>query len=188
MKDIILRTAAEKIQCYGLRKFTMDEIAEELKISKKTLYKYFSGKDEIIHEYFIAIVKSDIESTEEALKKANSLSDKLNAIVNSYHKYKLPAHVYDEASKFYKNEWEEVQKLKNYKLELINDILKAAVNEGYLKKDINLNIVGVMLEKTVDTLFSYEFLSKNNMTIHEASDKVINILLHGIMDDSQKKD
>jgi AcrR family transcriptional regulator len=186
LKDIILKSAAEKIQHHGLRKFTMDEIAEELKISKKTLYKYFSGKDAIIHEYFIEIIESDMANTDESLKKANSLIDKLNAVIHSYHKYRLPAHVFDEASKFYIKEWEEVQKLKNYKLKLINDILNESLDKGNLKKDIDLNIVVLMLENTVNTLLSYEFLSKNNMTIQKATDKVINIILNGITNNQLK--
>ncbi|MDD3225742.1 MAG: TetR/AcrR family transcriptional regulator [Clostridium sp.] len=187
MKKIILKVAAEKIQLYGLRKFTMDEIAEELKISKKTIYKYFSGKSEIIHEYFIGIVESDIESTEEALKKSNSLVDKLNAIIYSYHKYRLPKHVFDEAYKFYNKEWQEVQKLKDYKLKLIKDILKEAVDKGSLKKDIDLDIVALMLENTVNALFSYEFLSKSNMNLQEATGKAVSIVLYGIIDTHEKK-
>jgi hypothetical protein len=93
----------------------------------------------------------------------------------------LPAHVFDEASKFYIKEWEEVQKLKNYKLKLINDILNEALDKGHLKKDIDLNIVVLMFENTVNTLLSYEFLSKNNMTIQEATDKVIRVILNGII-------
>lgn len=182
MRDIILKTAAEKIQQHGLRKFTMDEIAEELKISKKTLYKYFSGKDEIIHQYFVEIIESDMESTEEALKKAVSLVDKLNAIIYSYHKYRLPKNVYDEANKFYSSELEEVQKLKDYKLGLLNNILKEAVDKGCVKKDTDFNIVGAMLENMVNTLFSYEFLSKSTMNIQEATDKAIKIILYGIID------
>lgn len=183
MKDIILKTAAEKIQHYGLRKFTMNEIAEELKISKKTIYKYFSGKDEIIHQYFNEIIESDIENTEEALKNSTSLKDKINVIIYSYHKYRLPKHVFDEANKFYKEEWKEMQKLKNYKLKLIDDVLKEAVDSGYVRKDIDLNIVGLMLENTVNTLFSYEFLSNSAMTIQEATDKVIKIILYGIVNE-----
>ena len=181
LKDTILKTAAEKIQLYGLRKFTMDEIAEELKISKKTIYKFFSGKDDIIHQYFKEIIESDIENTEESLKNAESLIDKLNAVIHSYHKFRLPKQVYNEADKFYHKEWEEVQKLKNYKLKLTKDILKEAVDQGYLKKDIDLNIIGVMIENTLNTICSYEFLSENDMTITEAMDKSIKIILYGIM-------
>ncbi|MDP4145528.1 MAG: TetR/AcrR family transcriptional regulator [Bacillota bacterium] len=181
MKDIILKTAAEKIQRYGLRKFTMDEIAEELKISKKTLYKYFSGKDAIIHEYFMEIIESDMNNTLEALEKGEALVDKINAIIYSYHKYRLPVSVYDEAYKFYHKEWEEVQKLKDFKLKLINDVLKAAMDEGHIKKDINLNIIGLMLENTINTLLSYEFLSKNDLTMKEAINEVLKVILHGII-------
>lgn len=181
MKDIILKAAAAKIMHYGLRKFTMDEIAEELKVSKKTLYKYFSGKDEIVHEYFMEIIESDIKNTLETLESAKSLTDKINAIIYSYHKYSLPVNVYDEAYKFYHKEWEEVQKLKDFKLKLMKDILRNAVDDGQLKQNINLNIIGLILENTTNTLLSYEFLSKNNMTMKEATNEVINIILHGII-------
>lgn len=65
----------------------MDEIAEELKISKKTIYKYFSGKDEIISEYFNAIIENDKNSVVLAVQQVGSLFDKLHQIIYSYHKF-----------------------------------------------------------------------------------------------------
>lgn len=59
MKDKILDTAANKIQMHGLKKFTIDEIAKDLKISKKTIYKYFNSKDAIVEEFFKTVVESD---------------------------------------------------------------------------------------------------------------------------------
>lgn len=52
MKNKILDVVARLTEQYGLKKFTIDEVAAELHISKKTLYQYFRGKDEIIREYF----------------------------------------------------------------------------------------------------------------------------------------
>lgn len=181
MKEILMKAAAEKIQTYGLRKFTMDEIAAELKVSKKTIYKYFKSKDEIIIEYFKEIIETDKEDTLDSMKKASSLEDKLNSIIYSYHKYRLPVNVLDEANKFYHDEWEKIQKLKDFKLNLIEITLKEGLEEGALKSDIQLNIVSSMLESVSNTFLDYEFLSKNDMTMKEAMNEVLRILLYGIL-------
>jgi AcrR family transcriptional regulator len=48
IKEIWVRELATVYLQYGLGKFTMDKIAKKLNISKATLYKYFSSKDEIV--------------------------------------------------------------------------------------------------------------------------------------------
>ena len=48
-EDLRLRIIDAAISCFSLKgaKFTMDDVAAELSMSKKTLYKYFSGKEEL---------------------------------------------------------------------------------------------------------------------------------------------
>ncbi|GKX67413.1 TetR/AcrR family transcriptional regulator [Inconstantimicrobium mannanitabidum] len=181
MTDVIMKVAAEKIQMYGLRKFTMDEIAAEIKVSKKTIYKYFNSKDDIIAEYFREIVESDKNYTIEAIKKADSLEEKLNSIIYSYHKYKLPISVLDEAYKFYQDQWEKVQQLKDFKLNLIKETIKEAIDQGIVKPDIQLSIISTILESVSNTFLDYKFLSQNDMTMKEAMNQVMSILLHGII-------
>lgn len=181
MKEIIMKAAAEKIEAKGLRKFTMDEIASELKVSKKTIYKHFESKDHIIAEYFDEIIQSDKEYILKEIEKETSLENKLNSLIYSYHKYKLPVNVLDEAYKFYYEHWEKVQELKNFKLKLAEEILRQGVREGEIKKQINLHTVSLMLESISSTFLDYKFLSKNDMTMKTAMKEVTEILLHGIM-------
>lgn len=176
-----MRTAVEKIYAYGLRKFTMDEIASELKISKKTIYKYFRSKDEIIVEYFDETVESDKKNTLEAIKKDCPLPEKINDIIYSYHKYRLPASVIDEVHKFYYDEWLKIQELRKFKIKKIEEILIEAKNMGKLKPNVELHIVSSILESISDTFLDYKFLSENNITMKEAMKSVLNILLYGIL-------
>lgn len=48
MKSRILHTCQELFFKYGVRAVTMDEVATELGISKKTIYQYFENKEDII--------------------------------------------------------------------------------------------------------------------------------------------
>ena len=96
MREKILNVVAQLINRYGLKKFTVDEVATTLRISKKTIYQYFSGKDEMIHEYFLANLESDKQNMNKAMQEA------------------------------YPEEWAEIESLRKYKLAASKELLKFA--------------------------------------------------------------
>ncbi|WP_298367120.1 helix-turn-helix domain-containing protein [uncultured Lutibacter sp.] len=51
-KDLILQTALELFSEYGTQQTTMDAIANDCEISKKTIYKYFNNKSDLINRVF----------------------------------------------------------------------------------------------------------------------------------------
>ena len=62
MKDKIINKAKEMFLRLGFKSITMDDIACEMCISKKTIYKYFSNKDVLIEES-IELVHREIHET-----------------------------------------------------------------------------------------------------------------------------
>jgi AcrR family transcriptional regulator len=62
MKDAILRKSAEIFLKYGFKSVTMDDIANELGISKKTIYKYYNNKVELVDEAISNLHESMHES------------------------------------------------------------------------------------------------------------------------------
>ena len=48
MKDQILDKATDMFLTHGFKSVTMDDIASEMGISKKTIYQHFSNKDELV--------------------------------------------------------------------------------------------------------------------------------------------
>lgn len=53
IKENIQKTAAKLFLKYGLRSVSIDDICNELRISKKTFYTYFSQKDELIESVLL---------------------------------------------------------------------------------------------------------------------------------------
>ncbi|MBC8546649.1 TetR/AcrR family transcriptional regulator [Clostridiaceae bacterium NSJ-31] len=63
MKSKIIEESIKSLQAEGLR-FSVDTLAERMKISKKTVYKYFSTKEALayaIYEKFYTDLKGEIE-------------------------------------------------------------------------------------------------------------------------------
>ncbi|WP_211234344.1 TetR/AcrR family transcriptional regulator [Paenibacillus taiwanensis] len=61
----ILKVAKESFNTRGYRSVTIQEIAEQLGMSKKTIYQYFSSKEEMAE----AVVLASMERLEESTKK-----------------------------------------------------------------------------------------------------------------------
>ena len=55
MKEVILKKAGEIFLKLGFKSVTMDDIANELGISKKTIYKYFKNKAHLVDEAILHI-------------------------------------------------------------------------------------------------------------------------------------
>ena len=57
---------------YGIKSITMDEIATSLGISKKTIYQFFTDKDDLV----FAVIGQEITENE-----ANQLVDRIRALL-----------------------------------------------------------------------------------------------------------
>ncbi|RTL10790.1 MAG: TetR/AcrR family transcriptional regulator, partial [Flavobacteriaceae bacterium] len=62
MKDKILQKSTDMFLRLGFKSITMDDIACEMCISKKTIYKYFSNKDLLIEES-VQMVHKEVHET-----------------------------------------------------------------------------------------------------------------------------
>ncbi len=180
MKEKILNVVAQLINRYGLKKFTVDEVAATLHISKKTIYQYFSGKDDLIHEYFVANLESDKQSMNKVMQEANGFRNKLYALVHTNRCYGLPIFVMGEAKQFYPKEWAEIEALRNYKLATLNELLICAKKDGIIKDDVHFGILTAMLERSSDIILDTDFLMENKLHVAQAIDAVLDIILYGI--------
>lgn len=181
MREQILQKAAESIRIYGLKKFKLEYICQELKISKKTIYKYFESKDEIAESYIKDVLDTDRKSTDKIIKEDISLTEKCHKIIWTYHKYKVPSSILSEISMFYENEWKQLLDLKKYKLNAVIGFLEQSKRKGEIKNDIDLSIVALMIESVSDKLMDSETLKENNLKYNYAVDEVIQIILKGII-------
>ena len=83
MKEKIIKKATDMFLKLGFKSVTMDDIAGEMCISKKTIYKYFSNKEMLIEE-----------GTEVIHQKIHALMDEVvshnhNAIAENFHLRKM---------------------------------------------------------------------------------------------------
>src|SRR5664279_3582554 len=77
-KERILEKATELFLRYGIRSITMDEIAAQLGISKKTIYQFFTDKDAMVE----AVVEVEMKRNEENYRGFQSIAE--NAVHENF--------------------------------------------------------------------------------------------------------
>ena len=64
-KEKIIESATNILSRFGIKKSTMDEIAQKIRMGKSTLYHYFKNKEEI----FLEVVKRESDTLKNSLNK-----------------------------------------------------------------------------------------------------------------------
>lgn len=164
-KDLLQRVA-EMYMRYGIKSVSMDDVAREAGISKKTLYQYFTDKSELV-EAFIQFESSRITGIIDQVISAN-----LDAVTEMFEIHKFMDHMtrshshvaeYD-LKKYYPQLFQQVLQTKRNRIYSIgkNNIDKGK-QEGLYRNDVNGDIIAKMnllrYESSMDScIFSGEEL------------------------------
>ena len=76
-REKIIVKADELFRLYGIKSVTMDEIARELGISKKTIYQFFKDKDEVVQEATKYLLECDYREYETIHQQASNSIEEL---------------------------------------------------------------------------------------------------------------
>lgn len=142
MKEKIINKAKEMFLKLGFKSITMDDIACEMCISKKTIYKYFSNKDVLIEES-VEMVHKEIHETIDKIVAQN-----FNAIEENFEIKRMFKEMFKsaESSPIYqlKKHYPEVYaKALTSQIEVCetcfrNNILKG-MNEGLYRENLDVD-------------------------------------------------
>jgi len=181
-KNIYLKT----LKLFGSKgsRFTTEDLARELGTSKRTIYSYFSNKNEIIEKtidfIFSEIIASDtkiLENNELTLQEKIKLYFK--NIPDAYNLSLIIQHM-DDLKQYYPYVWERVNNHLNTIWDSGIRIVEQGIKNGELE-EIDTDILKLMLNETLKKLLDYEFLAKNRVSFDSGLKAMNNIILYGLI-------
>ena len=181
-KEKIMEAAIVVFQKKGL-KFTMDDLAAELSMSKKTIYKEFKDKGqlflEIVDYCFDKIKESEREVMEDvSLSAPEKLKKILGVLPESYLQIDFSA-LYPLKDK-YPQVYRQIERRLETGWESTFALLEQGMSERWLRP-VNISIFKSMMEASLERFFVNDFLESNHISYQEALDEVVSILLNGIL-------
>ncbi|MDO9274351.1 MAG: TetR/AcrR family transcriptional regulator [Lutibacter sp.] len=144
MKETILKKAGEIFLKYGFKSVTMDDIANDLGISKKTIYKFYKNKVELVDEvvcYFHEDMHKTISTICAMGYNAIQENFEIKKIFKEMFKNSDDSPMY-QLEKYYPKTHKKIidSEFLVFK-ECIANNLEKGIREGLYRKDLNLELV-----------------------------------------------
>jgi|APAra7269096979_1048534.scaffolds.fasta_scaffold00478_28 AcrR family transcriptional regulator len=144
IQERILDTAFSLFCQFGTRSITMDDIAQRMGVSKKTLYAHFADKDELvmhaIARYLQQLDKECIENQEKAANAIDELFLVMKQLDMSFRNMN-PIILFD-LQKFHTKAYQVFQDYKNNNLQkTVRQNLERGVREGLYRNDFDIEIM-----------------------------------------------
>lgn len=192
-------TAAYKLFLQkGYRQTTMDEIALELGMSKKTLYKYYPGKMELLSASF-EVLKNKMSAQVEAIleNKYIAFPHKLKSTLTVIATHLAPINpdLLDDLREFAPDIWEDLTVYIHESAYLrFQKLLEQGMAQGLVNPKFNGNLVVMLYTAAVRSLLDPKFRSQFPDSIQtgmklspaEVYDQAITILYLGILTDEAR--
>lgn len=186
----ILEQAGELFKRYGIKSLTMSDIARELKISKKTLYKYVTDKNDLVIKS-MAIVLDKQECEFEAInEKVEDPIEELIQITRLAEKHLKSIHpsVIFDIQKFHPQAWEQFECHKDHHIYLsVIDNLERGKKKGLYRKELDSEIIAKIFISRFDILFNPEIFPHSEFDLAKVNKEMMNYHLHAILSKKGKK-
>lgn len=186
----ILEKVGEMYHQYGIRSVTMNDVVHEMGISKKTLYQYFSDKNELVKAVMDAVFeKRHAEMLSLIAGRENAIDEMLGyyALQNKMIRDHKPTVMYD-LRKYYPEIFEKVTERK--RKHLYNSVLQNLTRgktEGLYREDLNEDIIARLNLMRVESIMTSGIFSRDEIVNPAFFREVFLFHMYGIINDQGKE-
>lgn len=181
LKETILEGTLEVFNQKGM-KFTMDDIATSLNMSKKTIYTVFKNKEDLFLTMVDYLFDGIKESEREVLSATNlgtlqKIKTVLGVMPESYRQIDF-SRLYLLRDN-YPTIYAKVEERLETGWESIIALLEQGMEEGVIRR-ASIPIVKMMLEASLEQFFQRDILVRNGLGYAEAVEEVVRVIVDGI--------
>ncbi len=184
IKDRVREKAKELFHIYGIRSVTMDEIANQLGVSKKTIYQSFSDKSELVDEITVDMLDCNKQScvccrqeAKDAVHEILLAIDAVKAITDQMN----PSLLFD-LERGYPNSYKRfLNFMQDYLFGIIVDNLKWGKKDGLFREDINEEIYARARLEMIPFPFNERIFPKSKYTLAKVMETLHELYLYSIV-------
>ena len=184
IKERIIAKAREQFFRYGVKSVTMDDIARELGISKKTIYQHFEDKDAIVHQLMMAEMANDKCEWDELDGSSNNVIEKIVKSMDIIRQAvaEINPSTFFDIKKYHPKTWELFQEHKQkFIMESVRKELLQGIEQGFFRDDIKVEILVRMRLEQIEIAFDPHLFPPNKFSLIEVELTMLDHYIRGIL-------
>ena len=187
MEERNLKEVGEMFMTYGVRSVSMDDIARQLGISKKTLYQNFNDKNDLVEKVTISVINERQGEYDEVTKVASNAIEELYLMSKCLRKHFAelnPGLVYD-LKKYHTSAWDKFMEYEHITVfESLKDNLKQGKEEGFFRKEIDINILAKLRVEQIHMSFNPHVFPKDEFDFTNVQMQMFDHYVYGLLTES----
>ena len=185
MKKEILHKASELFLDFGFKSVTMDHLAQELGVSKKTIYEYFKTKSDLVEQvaYYVRDrIHAEIDLVQlKQLDPIEEMVDIKRVVMKRLKNEKTSPQF--QFQKYYPNIYAKMRESQVCKMEdCIGKNIERGVEEGYYRKDIHKVFICRIYIAGMLNLKDEELFKDSHLSPKELYEEFLKYHLRSIVD------
>jgi len=189
-KERILEKAHELFNRFGIRSVSMDEIAGQVGMSKKTIYQYYTDKDELVDAVFTAMMEENKRNCiEEREKSTNAIEEVFMAFdrVRGMFANMNPSVLFD-MEKYHPACFKKFKEFKNgFLYQMIKSNIERGIQEELYRNDFDLDILARYRIHSIMLAFDSEIFPNNRTHLVQIEEQLLEHFLSGLASSKGQK-
>ena len=189
-KKALTAAVQEILFQYGLKGVTMDDLARQLGKSKKTFYKFYSSKEDLIKEVVLYRLSEDMNSVQQIMaSKVNAIEQLLmtSKALRVYLKRVKPSIAY-ELKKYYPQLWSIIESFqKDFIFNMIKENLQQGKAEDFYRKDLEIDMLALLYLGHFESISSALQAESIQLDMGEFHKNMVDYHLRGICNDKGRE-
>lgn len=190
MRDKILEGAHALFIQYGVRSVSMDDVARELSMSKKTLYQYFTNKDELVTEVVKLYMEEEMEEFGQISENSSNAIEELFNLSKCMreHVFKINTSLLYDLQKYHAEAWGIFQKFKKeFIIGQIVSNLERGLKEGNYRENIDPRVIAILRMEIIQLVFNDQIFPRTEFDFVDVQMQVFDHFVHGILSEKGEK-
>ena len=182
-KERILEKAHELFMRYGIRSVSMDDIAAQLGMSKKTLYHYYTDKEELVDAVLSTILENNRnECFADKQVASNAIHEIFLAfdMVQEMFSNMNPSIVFD-LEKYHPAVYKKLQQHKKvFMYQMISQNIERGIKEELYRPEINVDTLTRFRIESMMLAFNSEIFPDNRTHLVAIQEEILEHFLYGL--------
>ena len=156
IKDRIIESATSLFTENGIKGITMDDLAQYMGMSKRTIYEYFRDKRELISECVLQMEYSQDQKTRQIFDQSENMFE---ALMNMYREsvikmQKINKKFIDDIKKYFPEIKRRHDRKKEEGIRKSIQFFQEGINEGLIRSELNPEILSILVSEEIELLFN----------------------------------
>ena len=185
-KQRILEAVRDRMLSEGFSRLSVDEIAAMFGMSKKTFYKFFPTKEDLINQVADRIMAEGRSRLARIINSDKDFISKIHELMSflMFQSSRISKVMQHDVERFAPDLWRRIEEFRTGRItDVFSHLVEQGIKEGYVRSDVNKRIFLLVVLGSVRNVVNPAVLAQESFSAREAIDNILTLFFTGILTD-----